>query len=459
MKKGFPADKYKGQFLLTEENREMPGWQVTQSGSWKLFTSGLPVINVYTHNDAFLGWCVGYPIINEQLIDDKLVLNTSVEEFIEDFYCKTSGRWSLLLISTAASAVYIDPFGSLSVVYSTVERTVASTPTLIGSDDEWDEELMKQVGFPDVNTYVPFGLTFKKNVQRIVPNHYLNISDWKIRRHWPLPSTNLTIDFDTKKICKLIAGDFKRTIKAISKVKNLELTLTAGRDSRILLACSRDVLTHCRFSTFVSDEISFEAEIASALAVKFQLDHHLLPTIPATPMELKDWLELTGYSVSGATWKIHKTIKLLDSNRVLLTGSAGEVGRSVLWKYRDKYNKKLTAEELFKRIRMVPIKRLVPEADRWLSEFSSFNVFTILDFAFIDQRLGCWGGPQAYGNTTSAFEIPPFNSRTFFQNAMRLPFAYRFQEKMTVDIVKDCWPELLTVPINRPLGVLPASKE
>lgn len=458
MNREFAPHKFKNQFVLTSSQKDFPDWDRKEFGSWILFTSGLPVINVYDHNDQFLGWCVGYPIISGILMPEKVVIDMTIAEPFENFYFNISGRWTMLLISTGISRVYVDSYGSLSTVFSETEKTIASTPTLIGKEEDWDKELMKELGFPEVINWLPFGLTFKRNVKRLVPNHYLDLQNWKSVRHWPTPETDFTIEQNSKKLVERIANNVQSTIKAVSKKHKISFSLTAGRDSRMVLACARDVLENCHFFTLKQNETSPDTIISKLLATRFHLQHTFITLKKATPDELAEWLSVTGYSISGNIWKIHKTLESFDPERVVLPGMAGEVGRSVYWKYHDSNAIKISAEEVLKRIKMPMHEMLIAGANEWMTELSFLSTFTFLDLLYIEQRLGCWAAPTHYGNRTSVSEIIPLNSRAIFYDMARLPFCYRFKQKFVNDLINYAWPKLLQLPFNRTFEIVPGKK-
>jgi hypothetical protein len=43
----FDPNFFKGQFILTAEQHDFPGWTLNIYEGWKLFTSHLPVIDVF----------------------------------------------------------------------------------------------------------------------------------------------------------------------------------------------------------------------------------------------------------------------------------------------------------------------------------------------------------------------------------------------------------------------------
>ena len=450
------AKKFRGQFLLTAENGlANEGWKCTTFKEWKLFTSDLPIIDVYNEKSKWIGWCIGHPIVDGILVPEKVVLKKSsnaVDPY-ENFYDRTTGKWALLLLDDEVPVIYLDPYGSLTAVFSTDKETIASTPTLIGTDADWDKELMAEIGFPESIHWLPSGLTFKKRVRRIIANHRFHLSDWKTVRHWPNKETNLSIDADTDAAAEKVMANIQTTIAATASKFPLCLTITGGMDSRVVLACARNQVNQAKIITFAEAHETLDMYLAKRLAKQLNLNHQFLPILKANPEELEQWLYMTGNSVAGDIWKIHKTLSQLDADRVLMSGQSGEVHRGNYWRPGDTAEMKITPEMLLKRTKFPQHPVLLKASEEWLAEFENLTAFNILDLVHIEQRMACWGAIQAYGNSTSVFEISPLSSRLIFQTMMRLPHPYRKRQQLPYDICKKAWPDLLKLPFNEYPGL------
>ena len=89
-----------------------------------------------------------------------------------------------------------------------------------------------------------------------------------------------------------------------------------------------------------------------------------------------------------------------------------------------------------------------------LSVLTSLAIAIILDLTYIEQRLGCWGGPQHYGHPhSSALRLFPFCHRKIFELMLKLPYEYRQKQELTIDIIRQEWPELLSLPFNSFTGI------
>ena len=87
-----------------------------------------------------------------------------------------------------------------------------------------------------------------------------------------------------------------------------------------------------------------------------------------------------------------------------------------------------------------------------LTELPDLPYSTVLELAYVEQRLSCWAGPGHYGNRTSRFELSPFASRRLFSRMLSLPLDYRNAEQLTSDVFPQAWPELLDLPFDEFTG-------
>lgn len=445
-----------GQFVLTKDPKDIPeAWDIyseEEKNGWHLGALHLPVLNIKNEQGALIGWCVGYPIRQEkclEIIFDKAV----VKESIDTFYEETGGRWLVILLTKDEKRLFLDPAGSLSVIYSESQHIIASTPLLLPTHYEWNSELINILDFPTTDVWFPSGLTAKKGIRRLLPNHYLNLSTWSAVRHWPELESDVSVDSKFEENLNNIISTLSSTITNTAKNHKLQFSLTAGRDSRMILACSKAVWDRSSFFTFSAPEKeSLDTKIARKLRKVLHLNHSFIPIKHTDQDKLIKWLYTTGHAVSGEIWKIHESLNHLDTDRVLMPGMGGEVGRSYYWDLDDTLDTKLTAVDLLGRCSLPQTEEIIVETNKWLLELEGHNVFTILDLFYIEQRLGCWAAPQAYGNKTSLFEFSPFNHRKVFRSMIKLPYEYRRKQLLANDVCLVASEELLKIPFNQAIG-------
>ena len=139
-----------GQFVLSRNKSPVPeGWATGRIGSWLLgHHPSLPAIRLLGVDDRPVGWLLGYPIDEKgKLLDGRDVLripgltecltSTNIEQFVYNF----GGRYLVAIVGVQQPRLYLDPCGSLSVVYCVQQEIVASTPNLIPYDEQTSDRV------------------------------------------------------------------------------------------------------------------------------------------------------------------------------------------------------------------------------------------------------------------------------------------------------------------------------
>jgi hypothetical protein len=452
--RGEPPPALTRHYVLTRVQEQIPaGWLRHRLGRWWLGAAGLDVTDVVDATSRRLGVCVGYPVSHRTPGDRVLLLaGHGGTADIGDFYEHVTGRYVVILIEPGRERLYLDPYGSLATVFAENARIAASNPHLVG-ETAWDDELIAALAMPQSGLWYPSGLTPKQQVRRLLPNHYLDLETWTVARHWPSAPSELQVEPDWRLGVDTIAGTLERTFAVTAARCPVQVTLTAGRDSRMVLACARKFLSETTFVTFAGRLQTVDMHIAGALRRRFHLMHEFLPVRAAPPRDLYRFLYVTGHCIGGEIWKIHKTIELLQPDRVAFSGTGGEVGRAFYWRDCDREDTPLTGEDLLHRCNLPLHSRLVDATASWLSELDGFNAFNILDLFYLENRLGCWAAPQHFANTRSRFAFSPFNHRLVFAAMMRLPYEFRRRQEMASAVCRTSWPELLEYPFNQFTGV------
>jgi hypothetical protein len=256
----------------------------------------------------------------------------------------------------------------------------------------------------------------------------------------------VTLEDAAAEIGELVA----ESLRAVAARQPLSLSLTAGQDSRLLLACARDVVERAEFITFAPRGRTLDVDVAQRLADRFSLRLRVLPHRLATREQSELWLRRTGHVVSGTIREIHPTLEALDSDRMLMTGMAGEVGRAYFWRPGDEHRERpLDAAELVERLHLPPAPRAVEAVERWLAPLADLPITLVLDLAYVELRLGCWSSPQAPGSDPYADQVIALARRRIFELMLGLDPEVRRRERLAVEVCRQRWPELLDLPFNR----------
>ncbi|TCK18162.1 hypothetical protein DFR30_1431 [Thiogranum longum] len=454
------------QFLISATEREVaPGFEATKHGGWILYKNGdLPLLLLQTLDGKPLGCILGLiidtqvsvlfkgPVIIPILSSDSCAAK---EMAIHQFLDRVGGRFVCIIADGDLQRLYLDAAGSLSCVYSNQHGIMASTPELILNEKSYysdmDHDLVAKLDV-SFHGWFPGGVTPHKSISRLLPNHYLDLRSWRQVRHWPESKIEMTTSAEWT--ASKIADNIKASIRAVTNARKAYLPVTAGRDSRMLLACAKAELDRTKLVIFVDIKENVDQYIVRKLESIFGLDVDYLPIAYASLEERDQWYYEVGHCVGGRISEIYPTLRKLDHKRIIMPGFGGEVGRAYYWSAKDTRSTEITPEELLRRFHLPPHPVLRRALRGWLAEVSELlDTFQLLDLAYIEHRLGAWGGPQTYGQVKFTDHIYPMLHRAIFKDILSLPPEYKAGNCLPVDIIRKEWPELLNVPFNKYPGI------
>jgi hypothetical protein len=452
-----------GQFVVSAGRSQSPrGWISDQIDGWFLGRHPrLPAIRLIAEEHGSVGWILGYPISDEGVLlaegqDVRVPARAmATAEGLETFVYSFGGRFAVVVLDARFPRFYLDPCGSLSAVYCARQRLVASTPNLIPRDDFTQDrvELARAIGIPHSDGMFPFTMTPRFGIERILPNHYLDLGEWRTIRHWP--AEPLAETPDVAEAVAEIATIVKRQIAAVVATTPAYLPLTAGLDSRMLLACARGLAERLElFTRDIRDTNStIDCDTAQRIAKQFGLKHRVLPMVRATEADLDEWMFRISYSSSELRgWQCATMYKQLPGGHAVLGGQAGEVARGYYWRESDTQTTEILPERLIEICECPLEEEPLEKARAWLDTVPAVNALQILDLFFVEQDMGGWAGIVPYAECDPGFVIFPLCHRTVVQRMLTLPASYRRSGQMPRDIIAREWPELLRWPVNEPIG-------
>jgi hypothetical protein len=235
----------------------------------------------------------------------------------------------------------------------------------------------------------------------------------------------------------------------IERYDNPTMGLTAGKDSRSLVAVARKWVKNHRISVFTLGENDRDVDrhIAQRLTRTHGLKWTPLSITEATEAEQRRWLERTGYTVGSGIKETHPTLQTLTTDAEI-GGIGGEVGRGYLWQDSDQRNTEIKPSDLLFRWHKPEHPELAAVLEEWLREVEKFDTYTVLDLAHQEHRLGCWGGPQHLGFRSEVDHIRPLLYRPIIESAFHLSPETRRTDGLPLQIIDRCWPELSEFPYN-----------
>jgi hypothetical protein len=236
------------------------------------------------------------------------------------------------------------------------------------------------------------------------------------------------------------------------------MSITAGRDSRMMLAAARPLIDNINLVTLaINDRIgrpdtNVAPRIARATGARHRVIHCRRPSRNGVAL----WVYRTGCMVDELRGlRLIRAMRKLDPTQPYVMGSGGESGRAEYWRAGDTEDTAIDGEGLVGRTNT----RLHPEvhrrANKWLETLPVRNALTILDVFQIEYDAG-WLGFLMYGYPDAGrYHFFPYSDRRVLEAMLRLPGEYRWKQRLADDIVSMEWPELGAFPYNEAaFGVL-----
>lgn len=377
---------------------------------------------------------------------------TLLETFEETLY-QFTGRYAALLAGEGHERLYLDPGGFLPAVYRTDgEREVAASQAVLDIDyeDRFRDELYERCHSGD-RIWLPGRQTYHQDVRRLLPNHYLDLETWETHRYWPRED-DLPTDHDIDDAAETIISNTSAIIdRIVERYDRLYSSLTAGRDSRLLLAISREHSQRGEITYFTfgpKERLDEDIYAAERIAADVGIEWETIDRTYATEVEKEQWLRSTGHAVGGAIMEIHPTLEKIPSD-ARLEGLGGEVGRGFYWNESDTADSQLTPIGLLDRMTRPAVPELIGEIETWLNEVSEFDTFTTLDLAYQEFRLGCWAGPQQLGSALPIDQYCPLCYRPSIEAMHAIPPAMRAADSAVPLMIEREWPAVGKLPFNQ----------
>lgn len=443
-----------------------PAWHrfALNSGMYLTVHPDLPVHHVRLKDIVFV--LLGFMLDpNEPTADDTAILTGLIQQFdnCANIFSQTArfgGRWALIIDDRSRFMVFNDAIGSRRVFFTdlrlTKELWCCSEPSLLADilDLKVDEDAAGYLAAAakiDPEYWWPGESTLYKEVRHLLPNHYLDLSSGKTRRYSPDrgPST-LPLAVVVQRCSFLLRG----LLASAANRFNLVVTLTAGWDSRLVLAASKDIRHRLSYMTLRKagePDDDPDITVASKIASKLQLRHQVVSAHETVDGNFRNFF--TKHSMPAHDVWLLDAQGLLDFyklDKVVVTGSASETARC-FYKRLPRYLKwKMTGDYLAS---LTSMKHpfAVAQFNSWLVGVPRKKIVDSLDLFYWEQRAGNWLAMcQAEFDTAWSENFTPFNCRLLLESMLSAQQIYRQPPNhiLYAKLISTLWPEVLGEPIN-----------
>jgi hypothetical protein len=461
---------YRNQFIMGPVHYErLPGWKKYRINH-SLFLTAHPDLNVeQVEKNGQTLTLIGFILdpdhphsSNEDIlktISDRLADQSKPYESTNTY----GGRWILIVNKDKQTILFNDAAG-LRQVFHTNNKIAdsfwcASQPGILAElfnlkiceeaveyIDSYEFRKNHEFRFPGYSS--PY-----REINHLLPNHLLDLGARECHRYWPdRPLGTLSPEGAAKTIQKILCN----LMQSASARFDLALSLTAGMDSRIVMAASRDLIDKLSIMTvrqLGKPDDYMDVSVPAQLLSRLKLEHHVLKSSLIMDKEfVRIFNSNTALPHGAYAPDAQAIIDFYGHSRVAVTGSASEIGRTSFKKQRQKpENAPVTAEDLAKLQKMGLQPFVLDSYNQWLSGLGDLYNVHPLDLFEWEQGHGNWLAMCQLEFDIAWQDIfTPYNCRKLLETMLSVKDEYRESPDYQLHklLISNLWPELLDVPIN-----------
>lgn len=449
--KNIPLDDW--QYRIAEN----PGPDAIKIGRyWLDVGPGLAVTKLVDSAGHPAGVILGHAIDlrSKRLLGDiwqaQRALEPEIAIFVRDVLWSLGGQFLLVLATESMTRLYPDCSAQVPCVWDEAAKQAGSSAHALFDELQYHERFDGQMfAHLDVRRegWFPAGLTAHTALERLLPCHYLDLNDWRMYRFWPVQAPAEVKDARAA-VCDMVRLVRSQFEAVIGSEMRLALGLTAGRETRALLACARPFVDLIDVVTVVGpDRHVTDSAIARRIAKDTGITHRELPRMTASIEEQQRFVRRGGHCNSDTNSWFHPSVRPLAESHMLAGGLGGEVGRAFFWRATDREDTEITPALLINRLGLPATPVLLARIASWLSALPPMNAYNKLDLAYLEMRMGPWYAVQFCSDPTVR-RIAPLFTYPGLEILLGLPESWKRQNLFAEEIIRSCWPELLQYPFN-----------
>lgn len=382
----------------------------------------------------------------------------SEDQFFE-YLDELSGRFVIVLESENKTYILQDAAGNKSLFYNSQFNLFSSHSELIAqlSNQDWHEDSKECISdsmFHKRGSHFPGRMTTYKNVLKSIPNTLIDVRAGAVRRFFPRePLAQNIINHD---IIDEISNVLRTQIKLLRENHSLAQSLTAGLDSRVTLAASKEFSDEIYYYTISAwEEHEKEIQVVQKLCDVLGIKHEVLREKRRNnPGFYEDYLKSNSYMSSKERGQLVKILlEHYPKDYLHLKSSLSEIGRAFYYEHRTFLPSMPGAEDLAKLYGYNSRSHFVVHAFRDLIEKTAFDKESIFnynpyDLHYWEYRMGSWQSQGLMECDVAQDSIILFNNRRLLKLMLSVPFADRRKSALHYALIKNMWPEALSIDIN-----------
>lgn len=454
------------QFILGPRPlEEFAHWRTTFVGPHLVLQvhEDLPLVEV--EHDGLRLTLLGYvldPMAPEH--DDRTILRELAERCPDARHAPRSatelgGRWVMIADDGTDLILFHDPCGLRQVYHSTWDATetwCASQPARIAQamrsavgprqKDFLESPYVRESREP----WFPSPATPWQEVRHLTPNHCLDLRTRTVSRYWPhRPLSHL----EPEEGAHLAAQLLRESVRAAARRFPLAVALTAGVDSRTMLAATRGTedVWYYTLQWDGLDRSSGDLVIPRKVLRGVRQKHHVIECPTTMSAGFEELYRSNSTLPSASAGAIAEGLLAgFPQGRVQVPGHCSEIVRDT---FGVTHRPQADAEALADLMGMRGNPFAIDHFDVWLDQVRPVTArtgFREWDLFFMEQEYGVWA---AHGQTQWDLvheRFTPFNQRGILTTLMGVDPAHRQPPDYVANrrIIEILWPELLSEPFN-----------
>ncbi len=391
-----------------------------------------------------------------------LTQSKSFMEFVESTY-DIGGRFAVIYEDEQGCKIFHDAGGQREVYCHEGDYGLSCASQLtilarfmdaVDNPDEDVKELYFSSDFLDFNKQWIGEDTIYNDTKCLRPNHYLDMESGIIKRYWPVsPLERVKIEHAVE----LASSMFKGFLKAASLRKELILPVTAGWDSRILLAASREISDDVMYYIIKfkhMDDSHLDIKIPQRLLEKLGLGFNVIEAQEHVDKRFAEtFCGNTAYCRENNLPGVYNVFFKLFPGRINLSGQMSEVIRSYRgdpFKHIDDFYSTCVARGsrsgYYSKNYVKKSSRKWIESTMKLAQQMNVDPFALF---YWEEWLN-WEASQRSETDIALEEYPPFNCRSLMALLLSVKPSYRNKYSCGLyrKLMEKMWPEVLSEPIN-----------
>jgi len=458
--------EFRRQFLLTRDPlNSLSEWNWLKVGKYYLYYHpDLEVNHVELEKTSILLIGNIYDSLapekrNIDILKDIINMAGNLSSFVS-WVKQYSGTYVLLYKNKGEYFIFPDARAIREVYYCTINNVVVcgSQPNLIY---QFSDPKIQSSNNPELLDFYNNHLwdsrwvgneTYFEGIKHLQPNHYLDINRRAACRYWPNePIKQLDLDEAVSKSCKFLQG----IMRAITHRHSAMMAVTAGTDSRALLAASRGIQDKIYY--YINNkglghnhpDISTPRKIFESIKVPFYVHD--------VPKDVDDefrriYLSNTFLATEQLLPSIYNVYFKNHSEKTCILG-VGEIGRT----FYGNQTKNLNSYRMAYKLTYKKSSYVIRQCEQLLAEMMpaarKFHI-NVLALLYWEQRLGNWGAVKNSESLIGIEKLDPYNSHLLNEIFLGVDEKYRdYRQAPCIlfrEMIRSMWPELLEWPVNPP---------